>query len=313
MAGSMQSTQPTLSKDNLIQESLVFPLPTSHPAETPDNITQLEQRLNLTLQSRLELINLIECFFNEAQNITQFAGLSYHNKLENVHLEHGNKERNQLNYSLNLEKDYLGELTLFRKQRFTEEDMINLERSVAQLILPLRNAVKYHRALKCALTDPLTNTGNRFSLETTLDREIKLAHRYGNPLSVLMLDLDHFKNINDQFGHAAGDHVLKVICNTLRQCTRDTDQLFRYGGEEFVVLLPQTETESAATIAERIRSVVDGLSIYFDNQYIQLSTSIGGTELAINENGKSILEHADKLLYKAKNNGRNQVQFFNHE
>ncbi|WED24719.1 diguanylate cyclase [Vibrio sp. JC009] len=161
-----------------------------------------------------------------------------------------------------------------------------------------------------ANTDQLTGIGNRRSFMTKSNYEIKRAKRYKQPLSLLILDLDYFKQINDNYGHDGGDFVLRHFACLCAELLRQTDSLFRIGGEEFAILLPMTNIDAAQHIAERIRSHISAHSFYFKdmNQYIDVSVSIGVGYLTDTEHSvKAILTQADNALYQAKRKGRNQV------
>ena len=127
-------------------------------------------------------------------------------------------------------------------------------------------------------------------------------------LSILMIDIDFFKNINDTYGHAAGDIVLEDVAKMIKSCTRNADTAARYGGEEFVVMLNNTSASAAMAVAERIRKSVEEKSIMYDGKKINVTISIGVSSYNFDlESAKSIVERADKALYESKQNGRNRV------
>ena len=160
-----------------------------------------------------------------------------------------------------------------------------------------------------ASKDGLTNLSNRMHFNDMLNNEIGRANRYKTPLALLMLDLDHFKNINDTYGHQAGDACLVAFANLLRGLTRSADICARYGGEEFVILLPETLLENAVVFAERLRRKVEEMVVQYDHQSIQLTVSIGVTalNLEVENSDEDLLKVADSFLYKAKEKGRNCV------
>jgi diguanylate cyclase (GGDEF)-like protein len=167
---------------------------------------------------------------------------------------------------------------------------------------------KEEQLLKLAAIDPLTGCLNRRSLFTIAHEEHERAERSHTPLTVCMLDLDHFKLINDQFGHNIGDQVLKQFSDSVFKNLRTGDKLGRVGGEEFVVILPSTELDSAVSIAERIRKSVADMSINnSQTANIKISVSIGVCEWKLGEKFESAVSRADTLLYKAKAAGRNLV------
>lgn len=163
---------------------------------------------------------------------------------------------------------------------------------------------------RMATTDELTSLPNRREFMGYLQAEFSRAKRYKHPLSVCMLDLDYFKKINDNYGHGAGDVVLKEVANVMTRALREMDQAGRLGGEEFAILLPDTDIEDAKHLAERIRSAIEHLKIDYQGERLQIKASIGVTSLslqpAINQFSE-FLSEADRNLYYAKNNGRNRV------
>ncbi len=160
--------------------------------------------------------------------------------------------------------------------------------------------------------DPLTQLLNRRYLNTIISREINFSRKNQVPLSLLALDADHFKAINDQFGHASGDEVLKSIAQMLQKYSRGSDYVFRAGGEEFLLLLVDTTAEEAYRLAEKIRLDIASTPMHIvQGQQIKLTLSIGCAAYDGHPDYQKFLEAADVALYRAKNNGRNQVQVFN--
>ncbi len=159
--------------------------------------------------------------------------------------------------------------------------------------------------VRLSLTDQLTGIGNRRSLDQAVAVEVSRAERSGERLSVLMADLDHFKRVNDTYGHDAGDKVLAAFGDLLRHQTRPTDTVTRYGGEEFVVLMPHTEIEYASAAAERIREILAATTI--PPLPTPVTASFGVVELLAGEQGDAVLARVDKALFEAKNGGRNRV------
>ena len=175
--------------------------------------------------------------------------------------------------------------------------------ALAQANLTLQHSEA--RSAEASVTDPLTKVGNRRRLEQVLPVETSRADRTGDPLSAVVADLDHFKAVNDTYGHDAGDAVLVAFAAMLRQQTRPTDVVVRLGGEEFVVLMPHTDLERAGLIAERIRMALECTSI--DPLPRPVTGSFGTAQLAAGEDGEALLRRADRALYVAKHSGRNRV------
>jgi diguanylate cyclase (GGDEF)-like protein len=162
---------------------------------------------------------------------------------------------------------------------------------------------------KKAVMDELTGTFNRRYFETKLEDELTLAKRFRMKLSLLMIDIDHFKQINDNFGHQIGDVVLQETVAVIKNSLSSTDFLCRYGGEEFAVIMTETELEKAVEIAEKIRKEVEEHIFYGGDRIIPVRVSIGVAEYPANAVIKQILiEKADQALYQAKNSGRNNVK-----
>jgi diguanylate cyclase len=159
-------------------------------------------------------------------------------------------------------------------------------------------------------TDALTRLANRRYFEDAAMRLEAIAKRQSTPLTLLMADVDHFKRINDTFGHPTGDQVLRVVAMTIKACLRDEDVAARYGGEEFAVILPHTDLADAMTVAERIRTSVGGreLTKRSTNESLgRVSISLGLAQLRPNETMTDLIERADKCLYVAKRSGRDRV------
>jgi two-component system, cell cycle response regulator len=160
--------------------------------------------------------------------------------------------------------------------------------------------------------DGLTELGNRFALMDALPRELAACRETGRPMSLLIGDLDHFKKVNDHYGHAAGDDVLRRTAMILRSVVKPTDFLARYGGEEFVVLCPNCDLETVFRTAERLRARVADSTVSFRNSLIHTTMSVGVTcvEPGETHDAPEVLERADRALYRAKSAGRNTVWFW---
>jgi diguanylate cyclase (GGDEF)-like protein len=160
-----------------------------------------------------------------------------------------------------------------------------------------------------AIYDDLTSVFNRRQLFKLFEREKALADRRGLKFAVCIFDIDHFKEVNDTFGHLSGDAVLKELAQLVEKNLRNEDYIARYGGEEFVLILSYPEIENAVVAAERIRSVVDSTAFYHKNKTIQITISIGLTLYTPQETIEKTLARVDRALYRAKSEGRNRVKF----
>ena len=163
------------------------------------------------------------------------------------------------------------------------------------------------RLRELATTDPLTGALNRRRLFELASDETRRAERYGRPLCFAMLDLDHFKKVNDRYGHTAGDEALKIVAAAVRAGLRNLDLLARYGGEEFAVVLPETTLETARAAIDRIRAAVAALRLDVGGAAVRLTLSGGVVTWRPGETPDAVLDRADAALYEAKRRGRNQV------
>jgi two-component system cell cycle response regulator len=169
-----------------------------------------------------------------------------------------------------------------------------------------------HHVEALAITDPLTGLYNRRRFADVLKREFAVTKRYKNTLSCLMIDLDHFKRVNDRYGHDAGDQVLKEVARCLLETLREVDLTARFGGEEFAVLLPHTGKREALIAAERVRTVVSKAEFIFNEDKLRLTTSIGvsGNIDVLSGDPEDLVRAADFALYEAKRLGRDRVVLF---
>jgi diguanylate cyclase len=155
--------------------------------------------------------------------------------------------------------------------------------------------------------DFLTGIANRKVLSERTDELLSLARRHGNVFSIIMFDIDHFKRVNDTYGHLAGDRILKAVASLINAQRRVADIFGRYGGEEFVMVLPETGQEQAAGVAEKIRERVEKAAFKFEDQTIKITISIGVGSVNVNDSETTFLKRVDDALYKAKLGGRNRV------
>ena len=160
---------------------------------------------------------------------------------------------------------------------------------------------------KLATKDMMTGIYNRYKINSIIEDEIKRAKRYGEIFSLIMFDIDYFKKVNDTYGHDIGDYVLQELSRIILQSIRQTDSFGRWGGEEFMLVVPYTNKQEAIELAQKIRNEVQNHSF----EYVkQITLSIGVTQYLDNEEKDTLIKRVDSALYKAKANGRNQVVFF---
>lgn len=192
-----------------------------------------------------------------------------------------------------------------------DKDSLELFQAIApQLAVAIDRASLKEKAgefEQLSVTDPLTGLLNRRYIEERLEEEVKRSNRHGFPMSFMMLDVDHFKSFNDQFGHPAGDEALKLVGNVIRDTLRSADVAARFGGEEFAILLPQTVGEEAAMIAERIRRNIEETDFHYRKVTMSIGVASCSADLCSSEN---IVSAADRALYEAKREGRNRVKTY---
>lgn len=257
-------------------------------------LLEVRARLAHALQISLDTKELLSLFYKHSQQLVTYQGLMYEGK-ELGQIRIGQRALHHCHYTLNLPDSELGGITFFRKSRFSEDQQLMLETLLVSLAYPLNNAQKYQQALRMALVDPLTGVGNRSALNTAIEREHQRLLRSGKAYALLMLDIDHFKRINDQYGHSRGDEVLKQVARTLEEVSRATDITFRYGGEEFALLLSDTGAAGGLITAERLRKAVENIHITVDNRHIHPTVSIGVSAcIDAREGPQNLLERADR-------------------
>jgi diguanylate cyclase len=158
-----------------------------------------------------------------------------------------------------------------------------------------------------AMKDPLTSVFNRLAFEEHMQREFIRWKRYGDPLSICIIDIDHFKTINDTCGHLAGDKALKAMSVRLLQNVREVDIVCRYGGEEFVVIMPNTAAGPAYHVAEKLRNMINATGFHYNHQPIDITVSCGVASFQQGDDPQSVFQRADDALYTAKKSGRNRT------
>ena len=282
----------------------------AHPRINPESKQRFASKvlaLSGILQTTLETNELLALFAKELSHFVDFDGVSYRFSAQHIDINLGEQTQHSCEYKLVVSEEELGELRLHRFYPFEEPELETVENLLAGLLYPLRNTLLYQRALTTALIDPLTGVKNRATMDGALHREIELAHRLGSELSVILLDIDRFKWINDSYGHLFGDQVLRAIATCAEKSIRESDMLFRYGGEEFLIVLSGTAKDGARLLAERIRVNVENLEPHPAHD-VRPTISLGVTSLCDEDNATTLFARVDTALYKAKQTGRNRVE-----
>jgi diguanylate cyclase (GGDEF)-like protein len=277
------------------------------PAPQPEKADKIAAELPAMLQTTLMLDELITLFREQISQLLHFDSFHYLNKALNSQIDQGEQRHHRCHYKLEMNGQYLGDLTLTRRHKFTQTQISLLEDLLCLLVYPLRNCLLYRQALASALQDNLTGLGNRTAYEKSLQREIELAQRQKTPLSLVIIDIDNFKAINDAYGHSTGDCALKTLADTINQTLRRSDIAFRFGGEEFVLLLSNSDAEAASIVAERLRTAVAETLCHDGRHGFGFTISLGVAQLADEEQSYHLFERADMALYQAKQTGRNMT------
>ncbi len=207
---------------------------------------------------------------------------------------------------LKIHNNIIGVLTATHSQKeaFDVQDETILTLLGNSIVLDIENA----RLYRLSITDPLTKVYNRQFLYNKLPEEISRFKRYKTPLSIIMFDVDYFKKFNDTYGHNAGDYILKNLATIVRQNIRSVDMLVRYGGEEFLILSPESTIDDAASIAERIRTEVANTVFVFEDKDLKITISLGVSQYRDGLAPEEFIKEADMALYRAKQNGRNRTE-----
>ncbi len=280
-----------------------------HGCVAPEPPTQLENpvlELTATLQTTLDIHALIDTFARELRRHVDVDGLVYENAALGIRVDFEDDALHRASYDVVVGREQLGELRVMRGQPFAARELERIENFLCALVYPLRNALTYRLAVERAFRDPLTGALNRGALDEALQREAEVARRQGTPLALLMIDIDHFKAINDTHGHRYGDDVLRAVAHTLNDTIRRSDGLYRYGGEEFVVVASHTQPVGAQQLAERLRCNVDSIATVAGRP-LRVTVSVGVAGLQPGESPEALFQRADRALYRAKANGRNRV------
>ncbi|HGX93042.1 MAG TPA: GGDEF domain-containing protein [Candidatus Tenderia sp.] len=257
-----------------------------------------ETQRRASLESGRQLNEMVNAQVTDIENVVQSAS-----ELEQIKVEiQGSLDsiRNHLSEQRSLEDSHQAELEqqlqrMTRRIKAMEEESEHLKK---RLEIERTNA----------LTDPLTGAPNRLAYDQRIAQEFARWQRHQNPLSLVLMDIDHFKQINDTFGHKAGDRALKAIVQALRQHVRASDFMARIGGEEFVLLLPETDLEGASLVAEKLRRGIESCEFAYKGKPVPITISGGIAQFAAGDTAEAVYVRADEGLYRAKRQGRNQFQ-----
>jgi len=196
---------------------------------------------------------------------------------------------------------------VFKPIKF-EELELRLKRVLRERRLTQERSLILEQLKELAITDDLTKLFNTRHFYNQIDQEVNRYRRYRRPFSILLIDVDHFKHFNDTYGHLEGDRILRRVARLITSCMRTMDTAYRYGGEEFTILLPETTCDDALTVAERIKEAVSGETLDYINDS-KVTVSIGATEYADTDSVSDLVKRADHAMYIAKRKGRNRIAY----
>jgi len=273
-------------------------LGSSHFENTKHGLALLEQ-----LQTSLELEKILNMFAMEAAKFVDFSGLYFKNGQITQSIRGSRKGKSERQFELKIAGEFIGILTYTINSPISLTNYKILDELHQYLVYPLKNSIQYHQAIQLAMQDALTGLGNRRYFDEQLKRAMHHANRQRSHVGLIICDLDKFKVINDNFGHQVGDKILIHFANALRSSVRDSDSVFRFGGDEFSIIVESASEQSLLVIENRINYALsqDALLAKY-----QISTSLGMTFMNRDDNEKKLFERADKLLYKNKlSSGRN--------
>jgi len=292
------------------------PKPPESNLHSGDNLVWQNKLLSLLMrfQQTLDAKELIGWFAKSVEEEIGLDGYYYLQSEQAIVCQNGSNKRHKIAYTLTLEDQDLGEIKFYRSQPFSEFESQLVETFLAILVHPLNNALRYFQAISSSYIDPLTHLHNRTSMLQVMQRMDSLSCRGETTLSLLIVDIDYFTHINQKFGHINGDKVIRQVAEHLSNNLRDSDYIFHYVADKFVILLEDIETPQAMQIGERLRLDVasQSFTLHSDDgtpttqKPIHTTVSVG-ISCCRNDDIMALLNQADHALYKAKSSGRNQV------
>ena len=274
-------------------------IPQLHVAELNDS-DNLSERLQVTL----EVEQMLEIFANYVMTRVNFASLVFDRPGRRHRISLSEHAQHIYHFPIGVGGERLGELHYHVLLPLAAIQLEKLKRLHRKLAFPLRNAIAHEQLRQQALTDALTGLGNRPAFDSALVRALEQARRTELPVGLLLLDLDNFKQINDNQGHLQGDQVLADFAALLSQCVRVTDSAFRLGGDEFVVILHDPHEGAAERIAERL---ANGISAHGPLSTSGVGASLGYSQARPGDDSRRLFDRADGALYEAKGCGKNQL------
>lgn len=290
----------------------------NNPDKNEKNILHLD--INKNSVSKFVIEKIKRDFFAKMPNLPVFTTRDFGHEvvwetIENAEIILNSEEFKTVHIlPLVLDGNLLGGICFYNKEECNYPEFKFYKTMVSELLLLFRMRYLYSETEYLSVTDGLTELYNRRHFEYNIEREFLRTKRYPSDLSLAMIDIDHFKKVNDTYGHQFGDYVLKEISNIIAASFRKTDMIYRYGGEELTIILTETSIENAYIPMERLRTKISEHPFFYNNRTTNITVSIG---LSCNfvdiKTQEELIECADKALYKAKQEGRNKVVACSHE
>lgn len=272
------------------------------------NDKYIELELSQELQSKLDIHSIINHFSQSIGRFIEHSGIQVSTVDSNIVAIAGSAAPRSEQVELILDGEQFGTVTLMTRHTLSGWAAIFFRYLARYLVYPIKNALLIQTLKAQSVTDPLTRAYNRTALDHDLQQDVAYTARYNKPLTVAMIDIDHFKRVNDQYGHTTGDQVLVEVANQIRAQIRKTDSLYRYGGEEFTLILRDTPLQSATRKVESILSHCSRHRCPEIDPELQITLSAGVSAWAGHSDcGASMIERADEALYCSKEYGRDQV------
>lgn len=259
------------------------------------------------LHEALDLYQLFDTFIDELGATVACDSFEYTHEDSQTSLVNGILGQHCCHYALKYEELSLGNLSITRDTKFLTDELDTIENMLAGLSLPLRNVLRYQQAIGFAQRDGLTGLRNGSYFHDFFELEIERAHRYNKSFSLVKIDLDDFEAINKQYGKAAGDATLYEVARRIVQQVRSCDIVYRNGGDEFLVFLPNTEKDEAMIAARRIKDFVLDSPFVYEGNTISFTLSAGVVTVTQGDTASKLADRAGKALFHAKILGKNRI------
>jgi len=256
------------------------------------------------MQTTLDLSKLLDIIAMEAARYVNFCGLYFKSQNVSKTLRGSRKGKNERHFELKINDEFIGTLSYSINSPISMNHYKDLQRIHHIILYPLKNALQYHQALQLAMHDGLTGLGNRRYFDEQLKRAMHNASRHHAQVGLVLGDLNKFKAVNDTYGHNTGDQVLIQFANILRCCIRDSDSIFRFGGDEFAIIVENASEYALDIIQNRINEALKSNILLAKHQ---VSCSLGTTFMNRADNEHSLFERADQALYRQKMNMSKQL------